>query len=268
MFVNISPVEAMMKKYLPEKNQLLPILLLCFLFYLFLQYFTTDDQAVNSFLLNAGFTVVVFLALIFSAIFINYIFKKKLLVLWQHILFTFLRNAFLWWILVSGYWFIVGAYYQNAAAPLISSALIMVAGSIWLVINLVKSYRKERKSWSQEIISFQSENKNEKLVIERKNLLYIKSSFNYCEVYFRNNAIQKEIIRGTLKNLAQQISHPAVIHVHRSYIANLDNISKYKGNSQGLSLYYDGVDQPAIVSRKKVKKVKDYLDQRYHPTYQ
>lgn len=222
----------------------------------------------NSFLLNAGFTIVTFLALFFSTVFINIIFNKKLLVLWQHVLFAFLRNTFLWWILVSVYWLMFNSYFQNIAVKLISSAIILLLGSVWLVIDLIKKYRQERNSWSQNIISLQTENKNERLVIKRKELLFIKSSFNYCEVYFHNKEIKKEIIRGTLKSLDNQISHPAVMHVHRSYIANLDNVSKYRGNSQGISLYYDGIDQPAIVSRKKAKKVKNYLNLRFQPIYE
>jgi hypothetical protein len=103
-------------------------------------------------------------------------------------------------------------------------------------------------------VQLQGENKDEIFTCSKDELLFIKSELNYCEInYLKNNLLKKYLIRATIKNLEEQITLPSVMRVHRSFLCNLDNVTRHSYKNQKLKLYFPLVEAPVICSRNYYK---------------
>jgi DNA-binding LytR/AlgR family response regulator len=70
--------------------------------------------------------------------------------------------------------------------------------------------------------------------LKPEELLFIESADNYSNiVFYRNNKVNKQLLRGSLKRIESQITFPFIVRCHRSYIVNLKMINHIKGNAQG-----------------------------------
>ncbi|MBN1272973.1 MAG: LytTR family transcriptional regulator [Candidatus Aminicenantes bacterium] len=96
-----------------------------------------------------------------------------------------------------------------------------------------------------------SENEKDKIEVSLHDLLFIKSVDNYIEVYkTHHNNIKKTLLRGTLKRIEEDLKLvPCLFRCHRTYIVNVNNISKVTGNSQGYKLLFNFIDYSIPVSR-------------------
>ncbi|MDN3594952.1 LytR/AlgR family response regulator transcription factor [Zunongwangia endophytica] len=82
--------------------------------------------------------------------------------------------------------------------------------------------------------------------------MFAKSEGNYLEIYLQKNPQDKELIRGTMKNLEANLkTHPSIIKTHRSYLVNSKYIENIKGNAQGYQLQIDQYIVP--VSRNMIE---------------
>jgi DNA-binding LytR/AlgR family response regulator len=136
---------------------------------------------------------------------------------------------------------------------------------------LLKKYVESTKKINERIVSFEnlraeatekpqkivitSETGKEKIEINLKDLLFIKSTDNYVEVYRagRDN-IEIILLRSSLKQIEENLkSYPFLFRCHRTYLINVNNISKVTGNSQGYKLIFKGVEYPIPVSRSYSK---------------
>ena len=91
---------------------------------------------------------------------------------------------------------------------------------------------------------------NTHLHIEEQDFVYAEAADNYCIIHFyRNGSVQKEIIRVSLTTLLNQIQTDTIKRVHRSFIVNLQMITKYKGNASGYKISVKNFEKELIVSR-------------------
>jgi len=113
-----------------------------------------------------------------------------------------------------------------------------------------------------KIVVITSETGKEKIEINLKALLFIKSIDNYVEVYRAdNNDIDKILLRSTLKRIEENLkAYPLLFRCHRTYIINVNNIFNVTGNSQGYKLKFKGVDYLIPVSRDYSKKLFKLID--------
>jgi hypothetical protein len=103
-------------------------------------------------------------------------------------------------------------------------------------------------------------NGNQLLYFSRQDFIFAKSMDNYCEVYFYKDKIaKKEIIRITLRKLAEQLKGANIHRCHRSYLVNFDKILSKEGNAQGFLLRFGDIDEYALISRTMLHSVKSYL---------
>lgn len=73
-------------------------------------------------------------------------------------------------------------------------------------------------------IHFQAENEKDVLSVKLDHLLFLKSESNYVAIfYLYNGQLKKRLIRNSLKKLEQELNHPCLIRVHRSYMLNILN---------------------------------------------
>lgn len=113
---------------------------------------------------------------------------------------------------------------------------------------------------NQDTILIRSKNQHEAFEVAVDKLFYFKSADNYVEVYFYENALQKRIIRNTLKELETDLSpHQRFFRCHKSYIINLEKVRQISGNAQGYQLHLPDTSQLIPVSRQNNNTIKERL---------
>ena len=138
---------------------------------------------------------------------------------------------------------------------------------------LLKKYAESTRKINERIISSENQRKEdieklpsvvitsesgkEKIEIDLNDLLFIKSIDNYVEVYRKDREnIKIILLRSSLKRIEENLKkYPFLFRCHRTYLANVNNISRVTGNSQGYKLIYDGVEYYIPVSRSSSKRL-------------
>lgn len=98
-------------------------------------------------------------------------------------------------------------------------------------------------------------NKNEKITLRKEDLLFIKASENYVDIYYTiNDNILCKTFRNTLREINNQA--PFLCKSHRSYLVNISRIKSIKGNSQNakIEFQYDSLNIP--LSKSYYKNIK------------
>jgi hypothetical protein len=86
----------------------------------------------------------------------------------------------------------------------------------------------------EDLLILIAENDKDRFELKPEELLFIESADNYSNiVFYRNNKVNKQLLRGSLKRIESQITFPFIVRCHRSYIVNLKMINHIKGNAQG-----------------------------------
>lgn len=99
-------------------------------------------------------------------------------------------------------------------------------------------------------------NKGEKITIKKEELMFVKASENYVNIYYVNkDAIQYKTFRNTLTAIHKQA--PFLYKSHRSYLVNISTIKNVKGNSQNakIEFHHDSLDIPLSKSYYKIIKL-------------
>ncbi len=92
---------------------------------------------------------------------------------------------------------------------------------------------------TQKGLILYAENEKDKIELKPEELLFIESADNYSNIVFcRNNKVNKQLLRGSLKRIESQITFPFIVRCHRSYIVNLKMINHIKGNAQGYRIEF------------------------------
>ncbi len=103
-------------------------------------------------------------------------------------------------------------------------------------------------------------NKGEKLEVKEDQILFVKSSENYVEIFFKKDgSIEQTIFRNTLSAINEKV--PFLMYCHRSYLVNTRNIKQIKGNSQNAKIKFEN-DLEIPLSNTHYKDVKTALSVR------
>jgi len=105
-----------------------------------------------------------------------------------------------------------------------------------------------------KIIQIDSKLKKENLNFYPDQFLYATSEGNYVVFYlYRDNKVQKEIIRNSISNIEEQLSQfPFVIRTHRAFIVNIQKVYLKKGNALGYQLKLSNIETEIPVSRPNI----------------
>lgn len=147
--------------------------------------------------------------------------------------------------------------------------IVTIIGFIPISFGVMSNYIYQLKKYNQTILIQQNpapetkeENKPQRFTLVAENekdiidltadeLYFIESSDNYSTVfYYRNNTLQKDLIRSSLTRLESQINSSDIIRCHRSYIVNLPKVEKVTGNAQGYKLHLETIQMTVPVARK------------------
>ncbi len=81
----------------------------------------------------------------------------------------------------------------------------------------------------EDLLILIAENDKDRFELKPEELLFIESADNYSNiVFYRNNKVNKQLLRGSLKRIESQITFPFIVRCHRSYIVNLKLITILK----------------------------------------
>ncbi len=204
-------------------------------------------------------------------------YSKKTWTVGKNILFTIYVFFFIGLsnLLYSSY---LGFLHLDYNGFLFYQGVTITIGSIPVTISTLTNYNRKLKNALAEAavlnvsmssktinrhqeIEIPSKNKKENLIISLDNLLAVSAIENYVEIYYLEGELQKKMVRNTLKNIKEVLSNFNYIQqCHRSYLVNLEKITEFNGNAQGLSLNFgNDVELQIPVSRKFVPEIKKAL---------
>jgi len=106
------------------------------------------------------------------------------------------------------------------------------------------------------LIELNSESESEKVKVPVDELLFMQAYDNYAKIVWHvDDKLKNKLIRSSLKNLEEQISVSFIARYHRSFIVNLANVVKVKGNARGYKLQLKNFPELIPVSKDKHKDV-------------
>lgn len=107
---------------------------------------------------------------------------------------------------------------------------------------------------------FTSENEKDKIETNENDLLFIESADNYSMFYLSDhNEVKKQMLRGSLKKMEEQVRHASLYRCHRTYIVNLSKVISVSGNAQGYRLHFAATELTVPVSRNLGKELKNLM---------
>ena len=92
-------------------------------------------------------------------------------------------------------------------------------------------------------------------VIETADILYCKADDNYTEIYLNNN--KKKVISKTLKYFEDLLNDHGFARVHKSYLVNVNEITKYVKGKGGSVVLSNG-KQIMVSASKKAKLLANF----------
>jgi len=113
----------------------------------------------------------------------------------------------------------------------------------------------EKSQLSDDIFNFQGLSENDKITIPSDTILYIQSQRNYLQFFYtKDGKCKSKLIRATMKELEESTnSFEHLQRCHRSFIVNINCISKIDGDSLGYNLHLDNCENQIPVSRSYTK---------------
>ena len=85
-------------------------------------------------------------------------------------------------------------------------------------------------------------------VLETKDILYCKADDNYTEIYLNNN--KKKLVSKTLKYFEEALSESGFARVHKSYLVNVNEVTKYLKGKGGSVMLSNGKQIMVSASKK------------------
>ena len=85
-------------------------------------------------------------------------------------------------------------------------------------------------------------------VLETSNILYCKADDNYTEIYLNNN--KKRLVSKTLKYFEDILSESGFARIHKSYLVNVNEVTKYLKGKGGCVVLSNGKQLMVSASKK------------------
>jgi hypothetical protein len=162
-------------------------------------------------------------------------------------------------------WFFRYQLYTFAIGAMLSFVIYFIVRSIRLKERLEEVEKinellehKIAKAKENETLVFESEMKNEKVVVQTNDLICVKAEGNYSQFnYTMNGIVQSKLLRLSLKNVETIIGENQIFsRSHRSYIVNTDKIIKIRSTGNNFQIWVDGLLEPLPASRQNIADLK------------
>ncbi len=164
---------------------------------------------------------------------------------------------------LNGFLFYQGMTVLVGLFPVTLSTFIVYNRRLKEAVEIANSLNQSTKNTTEggRQIEINSNNKSESFKLSLNQVYAIKSMENYIEVFYDEDGKQRKTIRNTISKIDTDLKDISSLkRCHRSYIVNLEKVSSFRGNAQGLSLslvYWDDFIIP--VSRQYVSSIKESL---------
>jgi len=133
--------------------------------------------------------------------------------------------------------------------------------SISQSLNQYIAEMKQKPGPNKKHVTLQSEKTSGKLSFDISELMSVEAQGNYSMfVLFQDNTISRKILHITMKAIEESLSeYEFVVRCHKSYMVNIQYISKITGNSRGYLFHFEKDTDPVPVSRNFQKNVMEVL---------
>jgi hypothetical protein len=155
----------------------------------------------------------------------------------------------------------------------------VAVASLPIIVSVLTNYNRLRNKYERfssnlskvvtghtsKVQKFTLSNGNEEVALDTESFLFAKSSDNYLEVIHHDDGtLKRDVLRKTLKSASDDLKHyEHIFQVHRSYLVNLERVSRFSGNAQGLKLHFEETDTVVPVSRNLTNSLKNRLPVRH-----
>ena len=85
-------------------------------------------------------------------------------------------------------------------------------------------------------------------ILKTANILYCKADDNYTEIYLNNN--KRKLVSKTLKHFEDILKDSSFARVHKSFLVNVNEITKYRKGKGGSVLLSNGKEIMVSASKK------------------
>lgn len=104
---------------------------------------------------------------------------------------------------------------------------------------------------AQQKVTLMGDNQGETLTLEPEQVRYLAAADNYVQVFFvKNGAPQSKMLRATLRKMEDTLAAwPQFFRCHRTYLVNLNQVTRVSGNAQGYRLHFEEMEETVPVSR-------------------
>ena len=174
------------------------------------------------------------------------------------------RSSEITWI-----WFWRYQAYTLAIGLMLSSVIYLVVKSLKLIqrvgevesMNESLQYQLKQATINQTLV-FDSETRNEKLVLQSNDLICIKAEGNYSSFYYNDgDKVVSKLLRLSLKNVESIIETSSNFsRSHRSYIININKIVKINSVGANYQIWVDGLIEPLPASRQNISDLKKTIE--------
>ncbi|MCC5916925.1 MAG: LytTR family transcriptional regulator [Cryomorphaceae bacterium] len=243
------------------------VALLVYLFLVLFQPFGTYNYIhANKYLLLAPYAIIAFVAFYMGDYFIAKRFEKWT---WMN---EICKNCILLLLCsIVSYWY--NMYFINNADFSLRTLFYMVlfTYAVGLPICTIAFFGKpfflKLNENQSEVLQANSKIKTERRIsitpsfgdeisLLEKHFLYAQSEGNYSNIFFlKNGEVASKLLRISLKKLEEQICNDEIIRCHRSYILNIQNAIKKKGNAQGFIVTLHHTTHKIPISRKYIDRI-------------
>lgn len=129
--------------------------------------------------------------------------------------------------------------------------------------KLEKLIKEKNSANPIPFISFYDEKEALKLTIKTTNLLYIESSDNYVTIHYANGfALEKYLLRNSLKQMEKMLCKYPVIRCHRSFMVSISQIKKVRKGKKGYEIEMNMPDRKVLPVTKTYEQE---VLQCFHP---
>lgn len=225
-----------------------------------------------------GTSVITFLVLVFNIIILPSLFPK----LFFHKNKSFIRDLF-WNIYLLGSLSVANLLFFIQLFGLESidfdvftqiSLLGLIPLTVLIITNHFRTLRaqlRQEKALNQSLmneqknekkfIQFDSEYKNDQLILDPESIITIKAADNYIDVYYESEGeIKNQLIRSSLLKAESLLTeYPHIIRTQRSYIVNVKKVIEIQSISEGYKLLFDKTNFHAFVSQKYLSEFKKLI---------
>ncbi|AWW00039.1 LytR/AlgR family response regulator transcription factor [Arcticibacterium luteifluviistationis] len=125
--------------------------------------------------------------------------------------------------------------------------------SVWFLAGRQKPVLSNELSVNNDLgknpalLSIKSDTNKVLLAIRYDQILLLKSSGNYVDIYYlKGEKVTKELVRISLKELESIIQNTGILRIHRSYLVNKHMISSFKKTRKGYDLIIKHIPEDAV----------------------